>query len=40
MEKTKETLYDDTWDQEINTQVYLWPFLQSFEFSLRYLVYF
>ena len=37
MEKTKETLYDDTWDQEINTQVYLWPFLQSFEFSLRYL---
>jgi hypothetical protein len=23
MEKTKETLYDDTWDQEINTQVYL-----------------
>ena len=35
MEKTKETLYDDTWDQEINTQVYLWPFLQILRILLE-----
>ena len=38
MEKTKETLYDDTWDQEINTQVYLWPFLQILRILLEIFV--